>query len=105
MAKGRFGGETYKPKQLGPEPANATTAAAVDMPAAPGPSEPARPLVPPQIALTGPRTRVLSDKIPFSSRISPAVQESLSRLVERTGRPVTHLLDEALADLFAKHTK
>ena len=53
----------------------------------------------------GVRTRALSDKVPFSSRVSPAAQESLARLVAQTGRPVTHLLDEALSDLFAKYKK
>lgn len=51
------------------------------------------------------RTRVLSDKLPFSSRISPVAADKLAKLVERTGRPVTHLLDEALTDLFVKHKK
>ena len=101
MAKGRFGGDAYKPKQLGPEPAAAAPAqessptAAVHSQAGPDPA--ARP---------GVRTRILSDKVvPFSSRITPTAQEKLVRLVERTGRSVTHLLDEALTDLFAKHRK
>jgi hypothetical protein len=101
MAKGRFGGDAYKPKQLGPEPAAAAPAlesspsAPVHSPAGPEPA--ARP---------GVRTRILSDKIvPFSSRITPTAQENLVRLVERTGRSVTYLLDEALTDLFAKHWK
>lgn len=51
------------------------------------------------------RTRVLSDKLAFSSRISPVAADNLAKLVERTGRPVTHLLDEALTDLFIKHKK
>lgn len=68
--------------------------------------------VPPKVDIPAPvsvvtrplaRTRVLSDKVPFSSRVSPAAQETLARLVECTGRPVTHLLDEALSDLFAKY--
>jgi Ribbon-helix-helix domain len=94
MAKGRFGGDTYKPKQLGPEPAQPVA------PAAEGPAPT------PAAARHGVRTRILSDKVvPFSSRITPATQENLVRLVERTGRSVTHLLDEALSDLFAKHRR
>lgn len=102
MAKGRFGGETYTPKWLGPEPAAPNSATAVT------PSTPASPVenaVPPTVAPSGVRTRVLSDKVPFASRVSPAAQANLARLMERTGRPITHLLDEALADLFAKHKK
>jgi hypothetical protein len=105
MAKGRFGGETYKPKFLGPEPAAPNTAvlAATSTPtptlAAAGPT-PMLPLQP-----SGVRTRILSDKVPFASRVSPAAQTNLAQLVERTGRPITHLLDEALADLVVKYKK
>jgi hypothetical protein len=110
MAKSRFGGEMYKPKQLGPEPAvpvvptAASESSAAFLPSgAPSPD----PAVPPSLPAqrSGLRTRILSDKVPFSSRIEPTAQENLARLVERTGRPVTHLLEEALADLFAKHKK
>ena len=104
MAKGRFGGDTYKPSQLGPEPAAPDRAPIT-------PPEPSRAVKPepvptgPSVARVGVRTRVLSHKVPFSSRVSPAAQESLARLVERTGRPMTHLLEEALTDLFDKYKK
>ena len=100
MAKGRFGGDAYKPKQLGPEPAAAPVQESSSTAAVPSPSGPA------PAARPGVRTRILSDKVvPFSSRITPTAQESLARLVDRTGRSVTRLLDEALTDLFAKHRK
>lgn len=115
MAKGRFGGDAYKPQHLGPEPAAPINAA----PEFPEPSPPGA-IAPVSPAMTDPqspkaaapvlphpalRTRILSDKVPFSSRISPMAQETLARLTARTGRPTTHLLDEALADLFMKYKK
>jgi len=102
MAKGRFGGDMYKPKGLGPEPAAPNTAVLAAS-SSPAPAVDTVPLLTAQPS--GVRTRLLSDKVPFASRVSPAAQANLAQLVERTGRPITHLLDEALADLFAKHNK
>ena len=105
MAKGRFGGDTYKPKQLGPEPAPPAAESPTLSPSLSLLSEAIRPTPRPTEDHPAVRTRVLSDKVPFSSRVSPATQQQLARLVDRTGRPVTHLLDEALTDLFAKYNK
>jgi hypothetical protein len=66
----------------------------------PTPAVPTSPPLP--VQASGVRTRILSDKVPFASRVSPAARANLAELVERTGRPITHLLDEALADLFVK---
>ena len=55
--------------------------------------------------LSRPRERVLSDKIAFSSRISPGQSRTLAELVRETGKPQTRLLEEALALLFEHYKK
>ena len=111
MSKGKFGGDAYKPKQLGPEPA-----------APPVPLEPQEPSQayrePQPLRVQMPAT-VLTQaklgsadsaelaalrtvKVPYSSRITVAADRQLKAMAKQ-GRSQTDLLAEALNLLFKKH--
>jgi hypothetical protein len=99
MAKGRFGGDAYKPKQLGPEPASAPPQAALlatdPLPAASLPSAST------QLAEAS-AAALKSVKVPYSSRISFPADQQLKKMAKE-GRSQTELLAEALNMLFKKH--
>lgn len=52
-----------------------------------------------------PRSRVLSDRVSFSTRVSPRLLEQLSELVRDTGKTQTRLVEEALLDLMVKYRR
>ena len=90
----------YPPPPSPAVPAAPTTPTAVSPAASPAP-------VGPVVSEEAPperRERVLSDKVAFSSRISPAQAKLLAQLVRETGKPQTRLLEEAFVLLF-KHYK
>lgn len=88
-AKGRFGGDAYKPKVMGPEPAM--------VPPAKGEAAPQGLDAATLAALRG-------VKVPFASRINIAAERQLKALAkEGEGRTQTDLLAEALNLLFEKH--
>lgn len=91
--KGKFGGDAYKPKQLGPEPADPTSA-----------DTPAPPSAPTVDANAAEMAALRSVKVPFSSRITVAADQQLKAMA-REGRSQTELLAEALNLLFKKHGK
>lgn len=110
--QGKFGGDAYKPKQLGPEPASPST----DVPSA-EPAQAVRPpagpeLREPKTTPSGPSAAdakvaaeiaaLRSVKVPFSSRITVAADQQLKAMA-REGRSQTDLLAEALNLLFKKH--
>jgi hypothetical protein len=103
MSKGKFGGDAYKPKQLGPEPAAPAAAVAATTPLeAPPPAPNVRP-----VATTGKldaatMAALRSVKVPFSSRITVGADQQLKAMAKE-GRSVTDLLAEALNLLFKKH--
>jgi hypothetical protein len=109
MTKGKFGGDAYKPKQLGPEPAQPGAPAGAAMTAATTPpSEP--PPAPPSARSVGSAGKLdaatmaalRSVKVPFSSRITVGADQQLKAMAKE-GRSVTDLLAEALNLLFKKH--
>lgn len=95
MSKGKFGGDAYKPKQLGPEPAEPPTA-----------TPPVGSPAPANSAMTSIDAAMLATlravKVPFSSRITMAADQQLKGMA-RQGRSQTDLLAEALNLLFKKH--
>jgi hypothetical protein len=99
MAKGRFGGDTYKPQQLGPEPA-------VAAPQTPPPaSEPVKVTAAPSASV--PRAdasaaALKAVKVPYSSRITYGADQQLKTMAKE-GRSQTDLLSEALNLLFKEH--
>lgn len=101
MAKGRFGGDTYKPKQLGPEPASASIVPPVESVAPPPPIETSAAVAPPApTPAPDPSVAALrAVKVPFSSRISYAADLQLKALAKE-GSSQTDLLAEALNLLF-----
>lgn len=129
MAKGRFGGETYQPRQLGPEPSSpgpvapaapsmpglpeATTAISGNTEAEPSVQALSRPAVdaPAAVGRHAPATATQSEmamlrsiRVPFSSRITAAADRQLRALSrEGQGTTQTDLLAEALNLLFKKH--
>jgi hypothetical protein len=120
MGKSRFGGDKYKPHQLGPEPASphvapldteaapsAVPASEAPPPAAvptPDPGEPPASQARPVQAQRRPATESIPDvKVPYSSRITYAADLQLKALAKRSDRHQTDLLAEALNLLFAKH--
>jgi len=112
MAKGRFGGDAYKPSQLGPEPAAAPAAETSVRVAPSGGIQIAAPTTMQPMPLPAPaspgdgsgRMKMLSNKvIPLHTRLSPAASQKLTELVARSRRSATDLVDEALWLLFAKY--
>ena len=125
MVKGKFGGDAYKPRQLGPEPSSpgpeavAAPSQLTEVPpvvAAPpsaavathppvngaGPAEPSRAAV--VRSAPGELEALRNVKVPFSSRITAAAERQLKALSrEGEGRSQTELLAEALNLLFKKH--
>lgn len=111
MAKGKFGGDKYKPHQLGPEPASPHVAAPEPTfapQAAPPAKAPAAaanepPLRRTQPAHAAPSAEAVPDiKVPYSSRISYAADLQLKALAKE-GHTQVDLLAEALNLLFEKH--
>ncbi len=119
MAKGRFGGDKYKPHHLGPEPASPHLAAPEPAPSAPAPvaiaedsprtTEPARaaaeeqPPRKPRQAPSVPAADAVPDiKVPYSSRITYAADLQLKAL-GKEGHTQVDLLAEAMNLLFKKH--
>jgi hypothetical protein len=100
MAKGRFGGDAYKPKQLGPEPATAVP------PETPSPvPQRVEPQPAPSIAVLDSAisaAALMAIKVPFSSRITYAADQQLKAMAKE-GRSQTDLLAEALNLLFKKN--
>jgi hypothetical protein len=90
--KGKFGGDAYKPKQLGPEPANPTS----------GDAPPSQPTPSTSDANAATMAALRAVKVPFSSRITVAADQQLKAMA-REGRSQTDLLAEALNLLFKKH--
>jgi hypothetical protein len=99
MAKGRFGGDAYKPKQLGPEPASAPPQAA--LPAADPLPAASLLSLPTQLAEAS-AAALKSVKVPYSSRISFPADQQLKKMAKE-GRSQTDLLAEALNLLFKKY--
>jgi hypothetical protein len=105
MSKGKFGGDAYKPKQLGPEPAAPPTiAAAAPVSSAPEtpPEAPSARAVASQRLDAATMAALRSVKVPFSSRITVAADQQLKAMA-REGRSQTDMLAEALNLLFKKH--
>ena len=102
MSRGKFGGASYQPKQLGPEPATAPTATQIIEPPSPPPSPPKAEQVDAVAAAELERLRAV--KVPFSSRITVAADQQLKAMA-REGRSQTDLLAEALNLLFKRHDK
>jgi len=102
MSKGKFGGDAYKPKQLGPEPAAPAATVAVTTPSEAPPATPSgRPVAAAKLdAATMAALR--SVKVPFSSRITVGADQQLKAMAKE-GRSVTDLLAESLNLLFKKH--
>jgi hypothetical protein len=120
MAKGRFGGDKYKPHQLGPEPAAplASPELTSSEPSAPvlapegqkaaSPAAPVAPAAADQPVRKARPTRTASTeavpdiKVPYSSRISYAADLQL-RALAKEGHTQVDLIAEALNLLFKKH--
>lgn len=121
MAKGRFGGDKYKPHQLGPEPASPVSSPEPTL------SEPSAPVLAPEVhkavsraapaasaaddqpvrkarpTRTTPAVEAVPEiKVPYSSRISYAADLQL-RALAKEGYTQVELLAEALNLLFKKH--
>lgn len=94
--KGKFGGDAYKPHQLGPEPAAPPLSSAPPPPAAAEP-EPVRGGKPDELAT------LRSVKVPYSSRITAAADQQLKAMVREGKGSQVSLLAEALNLLFKKH--
>jgi hypothetical protein len=91
--KTRFGGDAYRPKGLGPEPATSVPPAAD-----PAASVPLALDLATLAALKGIR-------VPFASRVTVVAERQLKALATEWDRTQTDLLAEALNLLFEKHGK
>jgi antitoxin-like ribbon-helix-helix protein len=103
--QGKFGGDAYKPKQLGPEPANPSTDEPTQAESPPVDTSPKS--TPSGTNTTDAKVAaeiaaLRSVKVPFSSRITVAADQQLKAMA-REGRSQTELLAEALNLLFKKH--
>ncbi len=106
MGKSKFGGDKYKPHQLGPDPAAplATSDAVTPPPVQQAAATAVQP-TPPAPAKKGgvERPDALRDvKVQFTSRITYGAAQQLKTMA-REGRTTTDLLAEALNLLFKKH--
>lgn len=103
--KSKFGGDKYKPHQLGPEPAAPAVSPEPVTPAPPKP-EPQ-----PSVALPAPapETRAVPDekwrevRVQFASRVNYATDQQFRALAKQLDINQTELLAEALNLLFKKH--
>lgn len=109
MGKSKFGGDKYKPHQLGPEPATPNASGAAPKPPAPTPTAAASAEAQPSVrtspkapASEGAEDKLRDIKVQFSSRISYAADQQLTELTRR-GHSRVALLAEALNLLFKKH--
>jgi hypothetical protein len=94
--RGKFGGDAYKPKQLGPEPAAPQPSSATALGSVSPQPEPVRSNADELAALR-------SVKVPYSSRITLAADQQLKAMARQGKGSQVDLLAEALNLLFKKY--